>query len=145
MESVPHIVYYLTRTVVKLLEVIKIDFELNNKEPIYLQIMNYIKRKIISGELGMGEKLLSVRELASELTVNPNTIQRVYSELENEGLIFTKRGLGKYVTEDIAIVKKLKRESAEEVLNTFLKFMKELGISKEEVVELINNKYEKVN
>lgn len=124
---------------------IKINLELNNKEPIYLQIMNYIKKKIIVGEISMGEKLLSVRELASELTVNPNTIQRVYAELENEGLIFTKRGLGKYVTEDFSVVKKLKRESAEEVLNTFLRTMKELGMSKEEVMELVNNKYEKVN
>ncbi|WP_349305902.1 GntR family transcriptional regulator [Clostridium swellfunianum] len=123
----------------------KIDFQLNNREPIYLQIMNYIKRRIISGELGMGEKLLSVRELATELMVNPNTIQRAYTELENEELIYTRRGLGKYVTEDIRIIKILKQESAESILNNFIRTMKELGITKGEALEFINNNYEKVN
>lgn len=93
----------------------------------------------------MGEKLLSVRELATELMVNPNTIQRAYTELENEELIYTRRGLGKYVTEDIRIIKILKQESAESILNNFIRTMKELGITKGEALEFINNNYEKVN
>ena len=74
--------------------------ELNTKEPIYLQIIAYMKKKIVSGELKGGERVLSVREYASEVKVNPNTIQKVYNELENQGLIYTQRGIGKFVTED---------------------------------------------
>jgi len=122
-------------------EVKEIDFEFNNREPIYLQIVNYIKKKIISEELEMGEKLESVRELASRLKVNPNTIQRVYGELELERLIYTQRGLGKYVTEDRAIIDKLKKENAKELLESFITNMKELGLNKEEVVNLINEKF----
>ncbi|MDD7795203.1 GntR family transcriptional regulator [Clostridium sp. 'White wine YQ'] len=123
------------------MEVFKIDFELNNKEPIYLQIMNYIKRRVLSGELKKGDRLESVRELASKLKVNPNTIQRVYSELETEGIIYTQRGLGKYITEDVNILKKLEQESAHEVLDTFIKSMKELGFTKTEVIDFINTRY----
>lgn len=123
------------------MEVFEIDFELNNKEPIYLQIMNYIKRRVLSGELKKGDRLESVRELASKLKVNPNTIQRVYSELETEGIIYTQRGLGKYITEDVNILKKLEQESANEVLDTFIKSMKELGFTKTEVLEFINTRY----
>ncbi|MNO63506.1 HTH-type transcriptional repressor YtrA [compost metagenome] len=119
----------------------EIDFEFNNREPIYLQIVNYIKKKIISEELEMGEKLESVRELASRLKVNPNTIQRVYGELELEKLIYTQRGLGKYVTEDREIIDKLKKENAKELLESFITNMKELGLNKEEVVNLINEKF----
>jgi DNA-binding transcriptional regulator YhcF (GntR family) len=122
-------------------EVKEIDFEFNNREPIYLQIVNYIKKKIISEELEMGEKLESVRELASRLKVNPNTIQRVYGELELEKLIYTQRGLGKYVTEDREIIDKLKKENAKELLESFITNMKELGLNKEEVVNLINEKF----
>jgi len=122
-------------------EVKEIDFEFNNREPIYLQIVNYIKKKIISEELEMGEKLESVRELASRLKVNPNTIQRVYGELELERLIYTQRGLGKYVTEDREIIDKLKKENAKELLESFITNMKELGLNKEEVVNLINEKF----
>ncbi|WP_238883557.1 GntR family transcriptional regulator [Clostridium sp. YIM B02551] len=123
------------------MEVFKIDFELNNKEPIYLQIMNYIKRRVLSGELRKGDRLESVRELASKLKVNPNTIQRVYSELETEGIIYTQRGLGKYITEDVNILKRLEQESANEVLDTFIKNMKELGFTKTEVIDFINTRY----
>ncbi|MBL4931343.1 GntR family transcriptional regulator [Clostridium paridis] len=123
------------------MEVFKIDFELNNKEPIYLQIMNYIKRRVLSGELKKGDRLESVRDLASKLKVNPNTIQRVYSELETEGIIYTQRGLGKYITEDVNILKKLEQESANEVLDTFIKSMKELGFTKTEIIDFINTRY----
>ena len=65
--------------------------EFNSNLPIYLQIMNYIKRKIVSGELNGGDKLPSVRELSQELTVNPNTVQRTYQELERDNLTYTKQ------------------------------------------------------
>jgi len=118
------------------------ELELNSKEPIYIQIKNYMIMKIVSEEIQKGERLLSVRDYASELKVNPNTILRVYSELENEGLINTQRGIGKFVTEDEAVVENLRKECSKELLKDFIHKSKTLGFSKEEILELIMNMYE---
>jgi len=118
------------------------EFELNSREPIYVQIKNYMKMKIVSGELKEGERLLSVRDYASELKVNPNTILRVYSELENEGLITTQRGIGKFVTEDKNNIKSLRKESSKELLRDFIHKSKSLGLSKDEILQLIVDMYE---
>ncbi len=118
------------------------ELELNSKEPIYIQIKNYMKMKIVSGELKKGERLLSVRDYASELKVNPNTILRVYSELENEELINTQRGIGKFLTEDETIIDNLRKEYSKELLRDFIQKSKTLGFSKEEILELIMNMYE---
>ena len=116
-------------------------FELNSKEPIYLQIVSYMKKKIVSGELKGGERILSVREYASQIKVNPNTIQRVYSELENEGLIHTRRGIGKFVTEDKEKVKDLRQDLFNETLEEFIKDSKDLGFTKEELIGIIKERY----
>lgn len=117
-------------------------FELNSKEPIYLQIIAYMKKKIVSGELKGGERILSVREYASELKVNPNTIQRVYAELENQGLIYTQRGIGKYVTEDEEKINGVREELFNETINKFIKDSKELGFNKDTIVAIISERYE---
>lgn len=72
--------------------------EFDNNQPIYLQIMNYIKGEIITGKLKPGDKIPSVRELAAELQINPNTVQRTFQELERETIVETRRGMGRYVT-----------------------------------------------
>lgn len=118
------------------------EWELNSKEPIYLQIKNFIKLKIISGKLKEGERLLSVRDYASKLTVNPNTILRVYSELENEGLIITQRGIGKFVTDDIEKIHHLRKELSIELTKDFISQSKNLGFTKNEILDLINDMYE---
>ncbi|SHH57645.1 GntR family transcriptional regulator [Clostridium grantii] len=112
----------------------------NDKEPIYTQIINYIKKSIVSGELQGGEKLVSVRELSQNFKVNPNTIQRAYTELEREELAFTKRGMGKYVTEDKEIIKKLKKNMAKNILNNFIIEMKELGFESKDIIEIVSEK-----
>ena len=76
------------------------EFKINSKEPIYTQIIRYLKKSIVKGDLKGGDRILSVRECASELKVNPNTIQRAYAQLEDEGLIYTQRGIGKFVVEN---------------------------------------------
>lgn len=106
--------------------------------PIYIQIMNLIKKKIIIGELKEGGKLTSVRELSTELKVNPNTIQRSYQELEREDLVFTQRGMGTFVTEDKNSIQQLKRNLASSIVREFLNNMKSLGFSKNEIMDLIN-------
>jgi DNA-binding transcriptional regulator YhcF (GntR family) len=112
--------------------------EFNENLPIYVQIMNFIKKRIVSGELNGGDKMPSVRELSSGLKVNPNTIQRAYQELEREELAYTKRGMGRFVTEDEEKISKLKKDMAEGVLQNFLSGMKELGFKKEEIINMVS-------
>ena len=112
----------------------------NENLPIYMQIMNLIKRRIVSGNLKEGEKLPSVRELSIDLKVNPNTIQRSYQELERENLVFTQRGTGTFVTEDKAVIKELKQTMASNRVKSFILDMKSLGIDSKEIVDLITEK-----
>lgn len=118
------------------------ELELNTKEPIYIQIQRFIEMKIVSGELKGGDKMPSVREYAGELKVNPNTIQRVYSELENKNLLKTQRGIGKFITEDSEEIRRLRVEKSKEVFKEFIKNSRLLGLSKEEIINLINEVYE---
>lgn len=106
-----------------------------NDTPIYLQIMNLIKSDIVSGKISKGEKLMSTRELAIELKVNPNTIQRVFRELENEQICFTKRGMGTYVTEDDETILGLKQQLAAGLIEQFVMGMKQLNFSIHEIIE----------
>lgn len=84
--------------------------EFDNNLPIYMQIMSYLKKQIIVGKLKPSDKIPSVRELASELQINPNTVQRTFSELEREGIVETRRGLGRYVTSEESIIMGIKRK-----------------------------------
>ena len=118
--------------------------ELNSKEPIYIQIENYIKMKIISGELKRGERLLSVRDYAAKLRVNPNTISRVYSDLESENLIITQRGIGKFVTENTDVINNLHYNLSRSVIKEFVIKSKDLGLSKNQLFELLTEMYEEV-
>lgn len=113
--------------------------------PIYLQVMTAIKHDIVTGRLSLGEKMPSVRDLAIQYTINPNTASRVYKELESEGVCFTKRGMGTFVTEDEARAAQMKEEMAEDLISKFLGGMKRLGISEEEAVQLIRRYKEKVD
>ncbi|MCF6462776.1 GntR family transcriptional regulator [Clostridium sp. Cult1] len=117
--------------------------DFNENLPIYIQIMNLLKSKMVSGEISGGDKLPSVREFSKELKVNPNTIQRAYQELEREELVFTQRGMGTFVTEDIEIIKRLKKNMATNVVNNFLTEMKKIGFSSNEIIEIISGWVEK--
>lgn len=101
--------------------------DFTNELPIYLQIINMIKVDIVSGKIVKGEKLPSTRELAIELKVNPNTIQRVYKELETEEICFTKRGMGTYVTEEDLRIAQLKESLAQEKIEQFVAGMEQLN------------------
>ena len=115
------------------------DKKFDNNIPIYLHIIDEIKIMIASGSLKLGEKLPSVRELAQNLGVNPNTIQRAFSVLEQEGLVFAERTAGRYITNDEVIIMNLKENLATEELNKFLDYMKKIGFTKEEIIEKIKN------
>lgn len=110
----------------------------NDNLPIYIQIMDYIKIRIITKEFKEGDKLPSVRELSTKLKVNPNTIQRSYHELEREDLVFTQRGMGTFITEDKETINKLQITMASNLVEEFIKDMKVLGFNPEEIIDLIN-------
>ncbi|MWV46981.1 GntR family transcriptional regulator [Paenibacillus sp. HJL G12] len=113
------------------------SIEFDNNLPIYLQIMNYIKRQIVSGLLQPGDKIPSVRELAADLQINPNTIQRTFQELEREEVVETKRGLGRYVTSEESKIMAIKKEMAGELLHQFIHGMQELGFKNQDIVTIV--------
>jgi Predicted transcriptional regulators len=114
-----------------------VTIEFDNNLPIYLQVMNYIKKQIVAGKLKPGDKIESVRELAAELQINPNTIQRTFQELEREGVVVTRRGLGRYVTEEESMMMRMRKEMADQLLERFVSGMKELGFGDRDIVALV--------
>lgn len=105
----------------------------NSTTPIYIQIIEHIKMSVAVGDYRAGDKLLSVRELAAEAEVNPNTMQKALSELEREGLLYTQRTSGRFITEDKEVIASLREQLAAEHLNAFLKKMNRLGYSPDEI------------
>lgn len=103
-------------------------------KPIYMQIVDKVKQQIIRGDLQAGSKLPSVREMAIQSGVNPNTIQRTYGELERMGMVLTKRGQGTFVTEEYDVIAALKRDMQDEVIQSFVSSMKDLGVHPEELI-----------
>lgn len=112
-------------------------YDFNNNLPIYIQVMDEIKKKIFNGSYLFGTKIDSVRDLALEYGVNPNTVQKALSELEREGLLYSKRSSGRFVSEDIELIENFKKEIIVEKIKIFVKEMEELGYSKEEIIKLI--------
>ena len=110
------------------------DWSFNNDTPIYSQLVDKIKLSIVSGQLPPGEKLSTVRDLASEAKVNPNTMQRAFQELEREGLVFSQRGNGRFVTEDMEVIMEAKRAMAQEYIRSFIENMERLGYKGEEII-----------
>ena len=111
--------------------------EYNSSLPIYLQAANSIKQDIVTGKLSPGAKLPSVRDLAVESTINPNPVSRVYEEVEMEGVCFTRRGMGTFVTEDPERVQQLKEEMAGALIREFLEGMEQLGFSRAQAIGLL--------
>ena len=114
----------------------------DNNKPIYLQIMDKIKLQIISHKLEPSQQLPTVRELASEAGVNPNTIQRALSDLEREGIVYSKRTAGRFVTEDLIF--QSRKQLSEEQLQQFVTAMVEFGYEKEELPTVLRDYIEGV-
>ncbi len=114
-------------------------FSPDNTAPIYLQITEKIKNDIVSGELCPGMRLPSVRDLAMQLKVNPNTVQKALAELENAGLLFTERTNGKFVTDDAELIKSVRDEYAKAIAESFLSSMEKIGISRCDAIKYLND------
>lgn len=112
-------------------------WDLNSDRPIYTQILERIQTRIISGIYKPGEKLPSVRELAAEASVNPNTMQKAFAELERSGLIQTQRNSGRTVTEDTDMIKQVQTQVALSQVQSFFSTMMQLGFNKEEILAFV--------
>mgnify|MGYP004671223987 CR=1 FL=1 len=113
------------------------EFNFDNDRPIYIQLVDNLKKYIISGKVLPGDKLPSVRDLALMIKVNPNTIQSALSELEEIGLIYTERTNGKYVTNNKSIIAKYKKDLIKKETSIYLSSMNELGLNKKEVIKYL--------
>lgn len=112
----------------------------NNTQPIYLQILQRLCRQVVRGEIKAGEKLPSVREMALQCGVNPNTVQRVYVELERLEIAEARRGLGSFITEDEARLMRLREQLKSEQIERFIADMEETGFRPEEILAGVREK-----
>lgn len=112
-------------------------WNLDSSRPIYLQIIERVQMDVITGRYQPGDKLPSVRDLAQEAAVNPNTMQKALSELERSGLIYSQRTSGRFITEDKELIHQMKKELAAAEVSAFVAHMKQLGITPEEIRQLL--------
>ena len=119
------------------------QWKFSGDSPIYTQLIRQIKIGIVSGSYGPGERLPAVRELAAEAGVNPNTMQRSLTELEREGLVYSQRTAGRFVTEDAQVIETAKRELACQYIRAFLEAMDGLGYDREQVTDLLRQESDK--
>jgi len=113
-------------------------FKFEQGTSIYIQIIQKIKADIVSGKIKGGDKMPSVRELSENFKVNPNTVQRVFFELEREGITYSQRGIGTFVSEGAEITEQLKTTQAQGYAQRFAEEMLDLGLSKKEIFEYLN-------
>ena len=113
------------------------SWSLDSDRPIFLQIVERLQTDIVSGHYKPGDKLPSVRDLAAEAAVNPNTMQKAFTELERIGLVYSKRTSGRFITEDRHMIEQLKTSLATEKIQEFIKLMQKLGFSNDEILSLM--------
>ena len=116
------------------------DKKLKENMPIYVQIMNRVREAIAAGELKPGDKIASVRDLAADFEVNPNTMQRAMTELEREGLLLSERTQGRYVASDAKAIGELRKDIARQAADSFRREMAALGFNEEEMMDFFRER-----
>lgn len=119
----------------------KIKF--NNREPVYVQVIRHFKEQIATGLLEPGQEIPSRRELANRLKINPNTAQRAYKEMEEQGLIYTEGNLPSKITQDQKVLQGVREELIVEAVETFISSVQSINVPLEEVLHLVKEKYDK--
>lgn len=109
----------------------------SSDRPVYLQIAQRIRRSVLSGEYPPGAQIPSVRQLALEAAVNPNTVQHAFSDLESEGIILSRGTQGRFVTDDTAIIERCRQAVAQQYVRSFLNDLRQLGITAEQAISMI--------
>lgn len=112
-------------------------WKLTSDRPIYIQLVEKLQLDIITGIYRPGEKLPSVRDLASEASVNPNTMQKALTELERGGLVYTQRTAGRFITDDQTLIRHIRMELAASHIREFISTMRQFGMSDHEILNLI--------
>ena len=115
-------------------------FALDLSQPLYEQVLDQVRSSIAKGEIALGDKIPSVRELAQALKINPNTVMRAYQELERDRLTETRRGQGTYITTDMGVVEGIRSRLAEQAIDEFLTKMSSLGFDDGEIDQLLRKK-----
>ncbi|MGM0900530.1 MAG: GntR family transcriptional regulator [Bacillota bacterium] len=113
----------------------------NNRDPVYMQIVRYFKEKIAIGEIEPGEEIPSRRELANRMKVNPNTAQRAYKEMEEQGLIYTEKNHPSKITTDNEILGQVRTELLVEAVDQFVTSVRSINVPVEELLDLVKEKY----
>ena len=113
----------------------------SSDKPIYLQVSERILKKIISGTYLPGQQIPSVRQLAMETAVNPNTVQRALSALEEDGLLVTQGTLGRFVTNDPEVIEASRRKHARTLVQSFLKDAEQMSLSKQQLIEMLEEEF----
>jgi len=119
------------------------EFNVNNREPVYLQVVRNFKQKIAKGLLEAGQEIPSRRELAVQFNINPNTVQKAYKEMEEQGLITTERNFPSKVTTDSNILNGVRNELIMEAVNEFVDSIKVINVPVNELLEMVKQNYEK--
>lgn len=120
-------------------------WDLKSDRPIYLQLIEEIELRIFSGQYAPGSRLPSVRDIAQEASVNPNTMQRALSKLEEDELVITHRTSGRTITEDVEMIEKAKSRLAKKQIVDFIEKMQMMGFEKKETLALINKMLEEMS
>ncbi|MED4551469.1 GntR family transcriptional regulator [Lysinibacillus capsici] len=114
----------------------------NNRDPVYVQVIRHLKEQIAKGFYEPGQEIPSRRELANQLKINPNTAQRAYKEMEEQGLIFTEGNMPSCITKDEAVLKNVRDELIIEAVDLFLGSIKSIDVPLAEVLELVKKKHD---
>ncbi len=112
-------------------------WKFTSEKPVYIQIAERITKSVLAGEFKPGEQIPSVRQLALDAAVNPNTVQHAFTELENSGLIVSKGTVGRYVTENTEVIELCRMQLAKNLAKEFTVNMTQLSITKEQAIALI--------
>jgi Predicted transcriptional regulators len=115
-------------------------WNIDNSRPIYMQIMEIIQMDIFSGKYAPGDKLPSVRDLAVQASVNPNTMQKALAELEQIGLVYSQRTSGRFITSDHSLIQTLKLQLADTFTDEYVAKMKQIGFESAKLLPFIIEK-----
>ncbi|AMA69048.1 TPA: GntR family transcriptional regulator [Streptococcus pyogenes] len=115
------------------------SWKFDEKSPIYAQIAQHVMMQIISQEIKSGDQLPTVREYAEIAGVNPNTMQRAFTELEREGMVYSQRTAGRFVTDDQKLIARKRRELAISELESFITNMTKMGFNHTEIIPVLTS------
>lgn len=120
-----------------------VNIRFNNRDPIYVQVVEYFKEELVAKRLQPGQEIPSRRQLARELKINPNTVQRAYKEMEEMQLIYTEANIASKITEDLAVLRQLRQEWAREAVKQFVQQVSLLELDEVEVIQMIQDEWKK--